>query len=161
MWGGIRSTWTIKGKLNRYKTTPCANEHSRMNKTAFTKGRHSIPSHFSQHWKAQTNYTDHIHHAALHKDQAKGQHSTPRSQSPQPTSTIPPPHFPQHMKPKSKLHWLRGRDSSVVRASDSWLKGRGFKSPLERWENCLLQGQLSVLTLISVSVPAPCYHSST
>ena len=52
-------------------------------------------------------------------------------------------------------------DSSVVRAPDSWLKGRGFESLLERWENFLFQGRLSVLTLISVSVPPPCYHSST
>ena len=54
-----------------------------------------------------------------------------------------------------------GGDSSVVRAPDSWLKGRGFESLLERRENFLLQGWLSVLTLISVSVPPPCYHSST
>ena len=54
-----------------------------------------------------------------------------------------------------------GGDSSVVRAPDSWLKGRGFESLLERRENFLLQCRLSVLTLISVSVPPPCYHSST
>ena len=54
-----------------------------------------------------------------------------------------------------------GGDSSVVRAPDSWLKGRGFESLLERRENFLLRGRLSVLTLISVSVPPPCYHSST
>ena len=54
-----------------------------------------------------------------------------------------------------------GGDSLVVRAPDSWLKGRGFESLLERRENFLLQGRLSVLTLISVSVPPPCYHSST
>ena len=52
-------------------------------------------------------------------------------------------------------------DSSVVRASVSWLKGPGFDSLQERRENFLLQGQLSVLTLISVSVPTPCYRSST
>ena len=52
-------------------------------------------------------------------------------------------------------------DSSVVRAPDSRSKGRGFESLLERRENFLLQGQLSVLTLISVSVPPPCYRSST
>ena len=57
--------------------------------------------------------------------------------------------------------YVRGGDSSVVRALDSWLKGHGFESLLERWENFLLQGRLSVLTLISVSVPPPCYHSST
>ena len=54
-----------------------------------------------------------------------------------------------------------GGDSSVVRAPDSWLKGRGFESLLERRENFLLQGRLSVLILISVSVPPPCYRSST
>ena len=59
------------------------------------------------------------------------------------------------------LHTVGGGDSSVVRAPDSWLKGRGFESLLERRENFLLQGRLSVLTLISVSVPPPCYHSST
>ena len=34
-----------QGKLNRYKIIPrpCSNEHSGMNKTAFTKGRHSTP----------------------------------------------------------------------------------------------------------------------
>ena len=53
------------------------------------------------------------------------------------------------------VNWL------VVRAPDSWLKGRGFESLLERRENFLLQGQLSVLTPISVSVPPPCYRSST
>ena len=47
------------------------------------------------------------------------------------------------------------------RAPDSWLKGPGFKSLQERRENFLLQGRLSVLTLISVSVPPPCYRSST
>ena len=52
-------------------------------------------------------------------------------------------------------------DSSVVRAPDSWLKGPGFKSLQERRENFLLQGRLSVLTLMSVSVPPPCYCSST
>ena len=35
------------------------------------------------------------------------------------------------------------------------------RGKLERRENFLLQGRLSVLTLISVSVPPPCYHSST
>ena len=49
-------------------------------------------------------------------------------------------------------------NSSMVRAPDSWSKVRGFESRQERRENFLLQGQLSVLTLISVSVPAPCYR---
>ena len=35
---------------------------------------------------------------------------------------------------------------------------RGFESLLD---NFLFQGRLSALTLISVSVPPPCYHSST
>ena len=59
-----------------------------------------------------------------------------------------------------KLH-PRSGDSSVVRAPDSRLKGRGFESPLERRENFLLQGRLSMVTLILVSVPPPCYCSST
>ena len=42
-------------------------------------------------------------------------------------------------------------NSSVVRAPDSWSKGRGFESRQERRENLLLQGQLSVLTLILIS----------
>ena len=50
---------------------------------------------------------------------------------------------------------LDGSDSSVVRAPDSWLKGRGFESLQERRENFLLQGRLSVLTLLSVSVSTP------
>ena len=52
------------------------------------------------------------------------------------------------------------RDSSVVKALDSWLKGCGFESLQEQQDNFLLQGQLSVLTLILVSVPSPCYRSS-
>ena len=51
------------------------------------------------------------------------------------------------------LYIPRGGDSTVVRAPDSWLKSRGFKSLQERRENFLLQGRLSVLALISVSVP--------
>ena len=50
---------------------------------------------------------------------------------------------------------------SVVRAPASGSKGRGFKSLQERREDFLVQGQLSVLTPISVSVPPPCYRSST
>ena len=57
--------------------------------------------------------------------------------------------------------YLWGGDSSVVRALDSRSKGHGFESLLERRENFLFQAQLSVPTLISVSVPPPCYHSST
>ena len=53
------------------------------------------------------------------------------------------------------------QDSSVVRVPDSRLKGHGFEFRQEWQENFLLQGHLSVLTLISVSVPPPCHHSST
>ena len=55
--------------------------------------------------------------------------------------------------------WLNDEsgDSSVVRAPD----GREFESLKERWENFLLHGKLSVLALISVSVPPQCYRSST
>ena len=43
-----------------------------------------------------------------------------------------------------------GGDSSVVRAPDSWLKGRGFESLQERRESFLLQGQLFVLTYFGI-----------
>ena len=51
------------------------------------------------------------------------------------------------------VQWLerRTRDRKVP----------GSSPGKERRENFLLQGQLSVLTLISVSVPPPCYRSST
>ena len=39
--------------------------------------------------------------------------------------------------------------------------GGGGYTRQERREDFLLQGHLSVLTLISVSVPPPCYGSST
>ena len=48
-----------------------------------------------------------------------------------------------------------------------WLERRtvaSFESLKERWENFLLQGKLSVLALISVSVPPQClpqYHVKT
>ena len=50
-----------------------------------------------------------------------------------------------------------GLAGSVVRATDLLSKGRGFES---RRPNFLLQGHLSVLTLVSVSVPPPFYRSS-
>ena len=53
-------------------------------------------------------------------------------------------------------HWILDMgsgDSLVVRESDLWSKGPGFECWQERRENFLLQGQLSVLTLISVSIP--------
>ena len=56
---------------------------------------------------------------------------------------------------------IESRSSSMVRALDSWLKGCGFKSLQEWRDSFLLQGQLSVPTLILVSVPPPCYRNST
>ena len=54
-------------------------------------------------------------------------------------------------------------DSSVVRAPDSWSKGPGFDCGVFAGAagDCLLQGQLFLLTRISVSVLPPCYRSST
>ena len=62
-------------------------------------------------------------------------------------------------------------DSSVLMTGTGiaqWLARRtrdrkvAGSNPLqERRENVLLQGRLSVLTLISVSVPPPCYFRST
>ena len=66
-----------------------------------------------------------------------------------------------HILSRKSRQPLRTVDSSVVRAPDSGSKGRGFESRQERRENFLLRGQLSVLTLISVSVPPPCYRSGT
>ena len=58
------------------------------------------------------------------------------------------------LQPESICH---SGDRSVVRVPDLWLKGRGFKSLKEQWEIFLLQGRLSVLTLISISIPPLCY----
>ena len=44
---------------------------------------------------------------------------------------------------------------------DKHVFDHGFESPQERRENYFLQGQLSVLILISVSVPPSCYRIST
>ena len=51
--------------------------------------------------------------------------------------------------------------SSVVRVLISRLKSQGFESLQERMENFLLQGQLSVPTLILGSVPPQSYCSNT
>ena len=50
-------------------------------------------------------------------------------------------------------------DSLLVRALDLRSKGSKFESRLEWRENFLLQSQLCVLTLYSVSIPPPCYLS--
>ena len=64
-----------------------------------------------------------------------------------------------HLRPRASEG---GGDSSVVRANGLVIERSRVSNPLlERRENFILQGRLSVLTLISVSVPPPCYHSST
>ena len=50
---------------------------------------------------------------------------------------------------------VRGELSGKLPASK--LKGLGFKSQLGQQENFLVQGELSVLTLILVLVPPLCY----
>ena len=50
--------------------------------------------------------------------------------------------------------------SSVVRVPDLRLKGHGFESLQEQWENFSSPESTSVLTLIPVSVLLLCYHSS-
>ena len=62
-------------------------------------------------------------------------------------------------RPKNKP-WLKKLTSEWILAPQTAQKTT-TQSLLERRENFLLQGRLSVLTLISVSVPPPCYHSST
>ena len=57
------------------------------------------------------------------------------------------------------LFFFQSRDSLLVRAPDSRSKGCEFESRQERRENFLLQSQLGVLTLYSVSVPPLCYRS--
>ena len=59
------------------------------------------------------------------------------------------------------IYLIIGRgDSSVVRALDLGSKGCRIESWPEQWENFLLQGQLSVLGSISVSIPPQCYCCS-
>ena len=66
-------------------------------------------------------------------------------------------------KEETEKEKKRRRRAGIVqwleRRTRDW-KGRGFESLQQRWENFPLQGQLSVLTLISVSVPPPCYRRS-
>ena len=50
--------------------------------------------------------------------------------------------------PQNYQNIHQGRDSLLVKASDSWSKGCEFESQQERQENFLLQSQLCVLTLI-------------
>ena len=56
---------------------------------------------------------------------------------------------------------LGSGDGSVVWSVGLVIERFGFKSWQERWENFHLQGQLPVLTLILVSIPAHCYCSTT
>ena len=50
---------------------------------------------------------------------------------------------------------------SVEQYMNVWQCGLGSNPRRSGRENFLLQGRLSVLTRISVSVPSPCYRSST
>ena len=61
---------------------------------------------------------------------------------------------------RAKHTAFRGEILLSSRAPNSWWEGRRFDSRQERRENLLLHSQLSVLTLISVSSPPACYHSS-
>ena len=56
---------------------------------------------------------------------------------------------------------LVSTDILLVRALDLQSKGCEFESWQECSENFLLQSQLCVLTLYSVSIPPPWYHSGT
>ena len=51
-----------------------------------------------------------------------------------------------------------GKDGSVI---ERRIRGLGFEGLQERWYKFLLQGHLSSLTLITVSLLLPCYRSST
>ena len=72
---------------------------------------------------------------------------------------------------KPVLNWANVCSPNILRTlrrtmiyshtSESRSKGLGFGSPQDQRDNFLLLGQLSVLALISVSVPPPCYRSST
>ena len=55
--------------------------------------------------------------------------------------------------------YLRSKDTSVVECRNSGSKCWGFELQQEQWENFLHQDQLSVLTLILVFVPSPCYFA--
>ena len=77
-------------------------------------------------------------------------------------------YYQQTWLPPERWRWIYHHLQHYYWGVAQWLerrthdrKGRGFESLLERWENSILQGWLSVLTLISVSVPPPCYRSST
>ena len=57
---------------------------------------------------------------------------------------------------------LRGGGGVSGRATDSWSKGLGVECRQEQRDNFLLNNQLFMLTVISVSVPPwQCYSSNT
>ena len=61
-----------------------------------------------------------------------------------------------------KVAFQSGREAGLlVRALDSRLKSCESESRQEWWENVLLQNQLCLPTLYSVSVPLLCYRSGT
>ena len=78
----------------------------------------------------------------------------------EPSSWISVKHGLPGMTSGSSLLLGSGNGSVVERRTrDPTVHGWEFRQ--EQRENFLLQGHLSVLTLFSVSVPPPCYRSST
>ena len=59
------------------------------------------------------------------------------------------------------VSWPVSQDSLLVSVPNSWLKGCEFESQQKQRENFILQSQLCVLTLYSVSVSSQCYRSGT
>ena len=72
------------------------------------------------------------------------------------------------LKPQTQQHLDGTPRRKLVRKCKKMCKGSGDSPAVERWfesrhkrrENFLLQGQLSVLTFISVSILPPCYRST-
>ena len=129
--------------------------------------------------EGQINYGPHAHiHVNVHKNKLEHAHTKNECPSKQTSTDIPQfwcfrLYNLHNRRWQTRIsHWWdnvmkllndghqtphRGkRGSTVVRAPDSWPKGRGFES---RQENFLLNGRFSGLTLISVSAP-PLYYRS-
>ena len=105
------------------------NEHTDINPCNYSQGLHGHRERVcTEIWLWEKN-------PLPHRDSNQHQYCTSAFQSDDlPTELFPP----------------QGGDSSVVRAPDSWLKGRRFESLQKQCENFLLQGRLSMLTLILV-----------
>ena len=148
------ATW----RLANYTYSLIEKDHNTDNVKGYT------PSRTSDHLPTTTFICLSMDRASTRWHRCSGQTSGPlRNNCPHETVTVAL--GVQGRNRTKQSSWFTGLhrngDSSVVRAPDSWLKGRRFESLQERWENFLLQGQLSLLTLISVSVPPPCYRSIT